>query len=215
MPKRDYSLEEIDLCLTAFCMEGGRKNPVKKLLDAAGLDVPFDTVRGWAYRTHYERYQRIALEVDQQLRDRLRDQWHGLLRTSHELSEDILTRIKEELNARDYELLEVEIAIEQLGEIGEDDKETLKLRKELWDRRDRLRLSFKELTNLLHESAVMGGISTEKLQLLTGQPTERVEHNFPELQRALEAKGARLVVGQGAPRALPAPVPIDPVPADG
>lgn len=85
----------------------------------------------------------------------------------------------------------------------------------LWERRERLETSFKDLTKVLHESGVMGGIATEKLQLLTGQATDRVEHSFPELQRALEAKGIRLVVGQGAPRALPAPVPIDSVPADG
>lgn len=85
----------------------------------------------------------------------------------------------------------------------------------LWKRRERLEVSFKDLTKVLHESGVMGGIATEKLQLLTGQATERVEHNFTELQRALEAKGARLTVGQGAPRALPQPKPIDSSPASG
>jgi len=80
---------------------------------------------------------------------------------------------------------------------------------ELWKRRERLEVSFKDLTKVLHESGVMGGIATEKLQLLTGQATERVEHNFTEIQRALEAKGIRLAVGQGAPRALPAPVKSD------
>lgn len=83
----------------------------------------------------------------------------------------------------------------------------------LWDRRERLEVSFRDLTKVLHESGVMGGIATEKLQLLTGGATERVEHSFPELQRALEAKGARLVVGQGAPRALPSPIASKP--ADG
>lgn len=87
----------------------------------------------------------------------------------------------------------------------------------LWERRERLEVSFRDLTKVLHESGVMGGIATEKLQLLTGQATERVEHNFTELQRALEAKGARLTVGQGAPRALPSPppVPIESTPVDG
>jgi hypothetical protein len=83
----------------------------------------------------------------------------------------------------------------------------------LWDRRERLEVSFRDLTKVLHESGVMGGIATEKLQLLNGGATERVEHSFPELQRALEAKGARLVVGQGAPRALPSPIASKP--ADG
>jgi hypothetical protein len=69
-----------------------------------------------------------------------------------------------------------------------------------WKRRAAAEVTFKELAKLLHESAVMGGVSTEKLALLTGQATERVEHNFPELQRALEAKGIRLVVGQGKSR---------------
>lgn len=84
----------------------------------------------------------------------------------------------------------------------------------LWKRRDSLEVGFKDLAKVLHESGVMGGIATEKLALLTGNATDRVEHSFPELQRALEAKGARLLVGQGAPRALPAPVLDLPV-ADG
>lgn len=78
-----------------------------------------------------------------------------------------------------------------------------------WSRREAAEVSFKELAKLLHESAVMGGVSTEKLQLLTGQATDRVEHSFPELQRALEAKGIRLAIGQGAPRAIAAPKIID------
>lgn len=85
----------------------------------------------------------------------------------------------------------------------------------LWRRREGLEVGFKDLAKILHEAGVMGGIATEKLALLTGNATDRVEHSFPELQRALEAKGARLLVGQGAPRALPAPVLDLPVPADG
>ena len=82
-----------------------------------------------------------------------------------------------------------------------------------WIRRNAAEVSLKELGKILHESAVMGGVSTEKLQLLTGQATDRVEHSFPELQRALEAKGIRLLPGQGAARALPAPAPVIDVPA--
>lgn len=84
----------------------------------------------------------------------------------------------------------------------------------LWDRRERLEVSFKDLTKVLHESGVMGGIATEKHAMLTGQATERVEHSFPELQRALEAKGIRLIPKGQAP-ALPAPAPVIDVPADG
>ncbi len=135
--------------------------------------------------------------------------------------------------AESLEILNVDALIEEvLGERGEEaDAELvaeltqLYRRREslvaesskLWDRRERLEVSFRDLTKVLHESGVMGGISTEKLLLLTGQATERVEHNFPELQRALEAKGIRLAVGQGAPRALPAPTPLPsaPAPSDG
>lgn len=79
----------------------------------------------------------------------------------------------------------------------------------LWDRRERLEVGFRDLTKVLHEAGVMGGIATDKHAVLTGQATERVEHSFPELQRALEAKGIRLNVGQGAPRAaLPAAAPV-------
>lgn len=67
----------------------------------------------------------------------------------------------------------------------------------LWRRREGLEVGFKDLAKILHEAGVLGGIATEKLAMLTGNPTERVEHNFPELQRALEGKHVRLVVGQG------------------
>ena len=85
----------------------------------------------------------------------------------------------------------------------------------LWKRREALEVSFKDLTKVLHESGVMGGISTEKLQLLTGQATGRVAHSFPELQRALEAKGIRLVVGQGGGPLPPKSVKALPAPSDG
>lgn len=204
MAKQDYSFEEVDAALAAFCLEAGRKKQVENLLDAAGLSIPFSTVRNWAYDGHHERYERIATEVEKQVREQLRDQYHRLARTSAELSEDVLDRINDELTSRDAELLEVEVAIEQLPEIGADDKESLTLRKELWERRDRLRLDLKDLAKLLHESGVMGGIATEKLQLLTGQPTQLVEHSFPEIRAALERKGVRLQVGQGQ---SPAPLP--------
>lgn len=82
----------------------------------------------------------------------------------------------------------------------------------LWDRRERLEVGFRDLTKVLHESAVVGGIAAEKHAMLTGRPTERVEHSFPELQRALESKGIRLVPGQ-SPRALPPAPPVIDVPA--
>lgn len=208
-----YTREEIDAALTAFALEAGRKQPVEALLRAAGLDVPLSTVRGWAYSTHHEHYERIATEIEKRVREQLRDQYHRLARTSAELSEDILARINDELTARDSELLEVEVAIEQLGEIGDDDKDTLRMRKELWERRDRLRVDFKDLSKLLHESGVMGGIATEKLQLLTGQATERVEHSFPELRAALERKGVRLQVGQGKAKPIPPVVDVPALPA--
>ena len=206
MAKQDYSFEVIDLGLAAFCVEAGRKKQTENLLEAAGLDIPYSTLRTWAYKTHHERYERIATEVEKQVRAQLSDQYHRLARTSAELSEDVLDRINAELSARDSEMLEVEAAIERLGEVGDDDKETLRMRSELWERRDRIKVDFRELAKLLHESGVMGGIATEKHQLLTGQATDRVEHSFPEIRRALDAKGIRLVLGQGN-----APLPPKPV----
>lgn len=79
----------------------------------------------------------------------------------------------------------------------------------LWRRREGLEVGFKDLAKVLHEAGVMGGIATDKLGDLTGNANVRVEHSFPELQRALEAKGIRLVVGQGHA----APLPPKPVPA--
>jgi hypothetical protein len=97
-------------------------------------------------------------------------------------------------------------AYKRRGEIVEEIKAA-------WIRRNAAEVTFKELGKILHESAVMGGVSTEKLQLLTGQATDRVEHSFPELQRALAAKGIRLLPGQG--QAKPLPVKALPAASDG
>lgn len=250
-PRRDYTSQEIDLALAAFALEGGREKPTKKLLKAADVSVPFSTLRNWAYDVHKDRYQQISLEVEEQVRIRLADDFHRLARQSTELSEDILNRIRETLARKDREFKEADeklrAAEAELADINTlidlDQREIaaaielpdvdslieeilsnpgdLELPKEkvaklngaykrrgdivakieaAWKRRAAAEVSFKELAKLLHESAVMGGVSTEKLALLTGQATDRVEHNFPDLQRALEAKGIRLVVGQGASR---------------
>lgn len=216
MARRDYTSEEIDLALTAFALEGGRKKPVERLLRAAGLKIPEATIRGWAYRHHHEKYERIATEVEKRVQGQLRDQYHRLARTSAELSEDILDRISRDLTERDQQLAEVDEALQRLGEIADDDKATLQLRRDLWELKDRLRVELKDLAKLLHEAQVSGGIATEKLQLLTGRPTSLVEHSFPEIRRALEQKGVRLQVGQGNAALKPA---IDtkalPVGADG
>lgn len=260
MPKRDYSSEEIDLGLAAFALEGGRSNPVAKLLSAADLKIPIATLRGWAYNSHAERYQQISLEVEKQVSSRLADDYHRLARTSTELSEDILRRIRATLTRKDREfaaadakLADAERRLEEINGFIDLDQRDLAASIELpdvdslieeilenpgdlelpadkvarlngaykrrltivgeikaaWARREAAEVTFKELAKMLHESAVMGGISTEKLQLLTGQATDRVEHSFPELQRALEAKGIRLAIGKGAPRALAAPKVID------
>jgi hypothetical protein len=266
MAKRDYTSKEIDLALAAFALEGGRQKPTEKLLRAAEIKVPFGTLRGWAYNSHADRYQQISLEVEQQVRSRMADDYHRLARTSTELSEDILRRIRETLDRKDVEFAEanekladaerrlaeintlidldqrelaatidlpdVDSLIEEIlgnpGDLELDKQMVAKLNgaykrresivaeiKAAWVRRDAAEVGFKELAKLLHESAVMGGVSTEKLALLTGQATDRVEHSFPELQRALEAKGIRLAIGQGAPRAqLPAAPPVIDVPAE-
>lgn len=250
-PRRDYTSQEIDLALAAFAVEGGREKPTKKLLKAADVSVPFSTLRNWAYDVHKDRYQQISIEVEKQVRVRLADDFHRLARTSTELSEEILARIKATLRRKDEEFAKADAALvraeQELEEINTlidlDQREIataielpdvdslieeilanpgdLELPKEkvaklngaykrrgdivarieaAWKRRAAAEVTFKELAKLLHESAVMGGISTEKLQLLTGQATDRVEHSFPEVQRALEAKGIRLLVGQGQSR---------------
>lgn len=260
MPKRDYSSAEIDLALAAFAVEAGRQKQTEKLLRTADIKVPFSTLRNWAYNVHSERYQQVKGEVEKQVGTQLADDFHRLARTSTELSEDLLRRIREQLVRKDeefqhaddrfkdaerrleeinvfidldqrelastIELPDVDSLIEEIlsnpGDLELDPMMVAKLNgaykrresivaeiKGWWSRRCDCEVSFKELAKMLHESAVMGGVSTEKLALLTGQATDRVEHNFPELQRALEAKGIRLAIGQGAPRAIAAPKVID------
>lgn len=251
--KRPETSQEIDIALAAFALEGGRQKPTEKLLRAAGFKLPFSTLRNWAYDVHADRYQQISLEVEEQVRSRLADDFHRLARKSTELSEDILRRIEETLRRKDdefqkaddklreaeRELEEIEVLIDldqreiasviELPDVDSLIEEILanpgdlelpkdkvaklngayKRRGEIvarieaaFKRRAAAEVSFKELAKLLHESAVMGGVSTEKLNLLTGQATDRVEHSFPELQRALQSKGIRLVVGQGRSKPL-------------
>jgi len=203
MAKRDYSSQEIDLALAAFALEGGRRKPTEKLLRSAGIKVPFGTLRSWAYEVHHERYEQVKREVSEQTLTKMADTYHRLAQESTELSEDVLARIRTTLAESDRDLAQIETAIQGC----EDPKELTALYK----LRAQTKLGIADLAKLLHESGVMGGISTDKHGDLTGRATVRVEHSFPELQRALEAKGIRLAVGQGAPRALPAP---DLVPAD-
>lgn len=257
----DLTSQEIDVALAAFALEGGREKATQKLLREAGIKgVTFANLRRWAYDTYAERYQQIELEVEKQVRIRLADDYHRLARSSNELSEEILRRIRQTLDRKDAEFKAADEAFKDAErrlkdindlidldqralatEIGLPDVDSLieeilanpgerelpseavarlngsyKRResigaevKEWWRRRCDCEITFKELAKLLHESAVMGGVSTEKLAMLTGNATERVEHSFPELQRALEAKGIRLSVGQGAPRALAPPKVIE------
>lgn len=225
--KTDYSFEEIDLALTAFALEGGRMRAVERLLLDAGLDIPWDTVRKWAYSSHHERYERIATEVEKQVRARLADNYHRLSVMSAELSEDVLRRINDEFDRRDNELervtqrlAEVEARIDVLrrDDTDEADDERKRLeaeQKQLWTIEAACRANLKELAKVLHESAVMGGVSTEKHAMLTGRPTQIVEHDFPEIRAALERKGVRLQVGQGPPSSsavqgpASAPVPVE------
>lgn len=183
----------------------------------------------------YHRLAQMSSELSEEMLGRIKGLLHKkddeLKKTTERLEEceDELKELAAEIDAAqvrmavDLELPDADALIEDI--LGE--PEGLELDKELttqltvlykrrdsivsemqnlWKRQQGLEVSFKDLAKILHESGVMGGIATEKLQLLTGQATDRVEHSFPELQRALEAKGIRLAVGQGAPRALPAPV---------
>lgn len=256
--KRDYSSQEIDLALAAFALEGGRQKPTEKLLRSASIKVPISTVRTWAYDTHADRYAQISHEVGEAVRSRMADDYHRLARTSTELSEDILRRIRETLDRKDeefkeadekladaerrlaeintlidldqreiatsIELPDVDSLIEEIlsnpGDLELPADKVAKLngaykRREsivaeiegAWKRRAAAEISLKELAKLLHESAIAGGVSTDKLLELTGQATVRVEHSFPELQRALAAKGIRLLPGQGQAKPLPAGSP--------
>lgn len=226
MGKRDYSFEEIDLALTAYALEGGREQATERLLLEAGLgDIPFSTIRNWAYRTHKDRYDRIASEVEKQIRTRLADTFHRLATMSAELSEDLLNRINDELQRRDTEratlthrLADVESRIDVLQsdhtEEAEDEmKRLVSERKTIWQALESIQVNLKVHAKLLHESAVMGGVSVEKHAMLTGRPTQIVEHDFSEVRAALESKGVRLVVGQGQKASSP-PAPATPVPTN-
>lgn len=74
-------------------------------------------------------------------------------------------------------------------------------------------LNGKELASVLSSSAVAGGVHTDKAQLLAGKPTQIVQNDFSELQRALlQRHGVRLTI-EGEATEEPAPQIEEAIPA--
>ena len=52
----------------------------------------------------------------------------------------------------------------------------------------------KELARIAKDGAVMMAIHTDKHQVLTGKPTQIVQNDYPDLQKALERHGVKLFI---------------------
>lgn len=91
--RRSYSQKEVNLGLAAYAMGTGRAKDVLAILKDSGLDIPIDTLRQWAYRTHKERYEQIKREVDAHVRSQLADAFTGLANSATELQAKALDEL--------------------------------------------------------------------------------------------------------------------------
>jgi hypothetical protein len=97
--RKDYTDQEIDMGLTAYAITSGKQKRAAELVkEQAGLDIPHETIRSWAQRTHPDRYERIRTEVAPKLQQQMADTHQALAHTAAELEaravEKLETRLK-------------------------------------------------------------------------------------------------------------------------
>lgn len=94
---RQYSRTEKEEALLLYAMEAGRAKLVEPLLREAGLEIPIETVKNWANRSERERYQRIKVEAEATIRERLEGRARRLAQLGGEVGEEALLQLKDKL----------------------------------------------------------------------------------------------------------------------
>lgn len=94
---RQYSRTEKEEALLLYAMESGRAKLVEPLLREAGLEIPIETVKNWANRSERERYQRIKVEAEATIRERLEGRARRLAQLGGEVGEEALLQLKDKL----------------------------------------------------------------------------------------------------------------------
>jgi hypothetical protein len=93
-----HTREEVHDALSCFAMESGKEALVVPLLEEAGLDVRFQTLRNWTRGTHKDLYQQIKSEVDKTLRVEMGDKYVSLAKTSASLIAKVLDQLEKRVD---------------------------------------------------------------------------------------------------------------------
>jgi hypothetical protein len=102
--RKNYTDQEVDAGLTAFAICSGRHERAAELLKReTGFEVPAETIRGWARRTHPERYQRIREEVAPKLQRQMADTHQALADMAAEMETEAVERLRTEMKSGEVE----------------------------------------------------------------------------------------------------------------
>jgi hypothetical protein len=102
--RKDYTDQEVDAGLTAYAICSGRHERAAALLKKeTGFEVPPETIRGWARRTHPDRYERIREEVAPKLQRQMADTHQGLADMAAEMETEAVERLRKEMQSGEVE----------------------------------------------------------------------------------------------------------------
>lgn len=93
----EYSPLERDDALTCLALGSGNPKRVGELLKEKGIQIPLGTIKGWAYGSERERYQRIRQEVEHFRNTRIADQVKANALLAGEVVDESLTQLQDRL----------------------------------------------------------------------------------------------------------------------
>jgi hypothetical protein len=98
--RKDYSDQEIDAGLTAYAICSGKPKRAAALLkEQTDFDVPYETIRSWAQRTHADRYERIRTQVAPKLQVQMADTHQALAQGAARIEAEAAEKLQKRLEA--------------------------------------------------------------------------------------------------------------------
>jgi len=101
--RKDYTDQEIDAGLTAFAICSGHRKKAAELVKTQGFEIPAETIREWANRTHPDRYDRIRTKIAPKLQQQMADTHQALAGTAAELEARVVEKLETRLETGDVE----------------------------------------------------------------------------------------------------------------
>jgi|GEM_PF-4573562 len=102
--RKDYTDQEVDAGLTAYAICSGRHERAAALLKKeTGFEVPAETIRGWARRTHPDRYERIREEVAPKLQRQMADTHQALADMAATMEAEAVEKLQRRIQQGDVE----------------------------------------------------------------------------------------------------------------